>query len=416
MERLWLWVAGNIPGLSDSHREAIMERGGLGPAAFAEAAESALRRHASLAAAQRDWPPYIESPDWLRLPLSGYPDFSVCQPYLDEVITHPAPDAFRARHNFRATIAAPGFHATSWFDIFLNSVIATYQEVQTRAGHQRLWIGPNAHGFVYETQFWPRDPYFEWFDHWLRGKETPLMGEPPVRYSPSPWVDPDGYVAEDWEWAEEWPPRTAVQRAWYLRGDGSLGDGPGGDSRTILYDPRHPVPSLGGRNMLITNGPSDQRPLRALPNYGLIYTSAPLEEDVVVAGNVTVLLHVQSDCPDTDFVAKLVDRHPDGQALLMMDGVLRVLYRDGTGEPKALSPDRVVEVTLNLGNIHHTFVAGHQIEVDITSSNFPRRIRNTNSGHPVTAHDTVADIRIATNTVHHSETAPSRVVLPVTAT
>jgi predicted acyl esterase len=54
--------------------------------------------------------------------------------------------------------------------------------------------------------------------------------------------------------------------------------------------------------------------------------------------------------------------------------------------------------------------------VDITSSNFPRRARNTNSGNAVLANDTAADIRIATNVVHHSEAWPSFIVLPMLPT
>jgi predicted acyl esterase len=73
-------------------------------------------------------------------------------------------------------------------------------------------------------------------------------------------------------------------------------------------------------------------------------------------------------------------------------------------------------VTIKLGQIHHTFAAGNRIEVDVTSSNFPRRARNTNSGNPLLANDTEADIRIATNTIHHATAAPSFVELPVLAT
>ena len=69
-----------------------------------------------------------------------------------------------------------------------------------------------------------------------------------------------------------------------------------------------------------------------------------------------------------------------------------------------------------LGDIHHTFAAGSRLQVDITSSNFPRRARNTNSGNPVLADDTAADIKIATNAVHHREEWPSFIVLPVLTT
>jgi putative CocE/NonD family hydrolase len=281
-------------------------------------------------------------------------------------------------------------------------------------GHQRLWVGPNAHHFVYESQFWPRDPYFEWFDHWLQDEPTPIMREPAVFYSPRAWVaDPEGYVADDWRHADDWPPPGTRQRRWYLRGDGTLGDAPAGEGRSYVYDPRQPVPSLGGRNMLIASGVADQRPLRSLTGYGLVYASEPLPADLTVAGAVEAVLVAESDCPDTDFVVKLIDVQPDGSALLMMDGVQRAMYRDGAPEPRPLTPGSPVEIRVGLGQIHHTFPAGHRIGVDVTSSNFPRRARNTNSGHPVLADDGVDDIRIATNTVHHADGRASYLVLPV---
>jgi uncharacterized protein len=128
---------------------------------------------------------------------------------------------------------------------------------------------------------------------------------------------------------------------------------------------------------------------------------------------VDVVLTAESDCPDTDFVVKLIDVQPDGRAMLMMDGVLRAMYRDQTAEPEPLTPGSRVELRINLGQIHHTFPAGHRIGVDVSSSNFPRRARNTNSGHRVLAADGEEDIRIATNTVHHAEGSPSYLSLAV---
>jgi putative CocE/NonD family hydrolase len=221
-------------------------------------------------------------------------------------------------------------------------------------------------------------------------------------------------VADDWRYAERWPPPGAVPRRLYLRGDGSLSAvGPGGRPRSYVYDPRQPIPTLGGRNMLIDAGPRDQRAVQALPNYGLIYRGEPLAEDLTIAGAVRVTLHVQSDCRDTDFVAKLIEVEPDGRAMLLMDGVVRAMYRESSPEPQPLAPDRVYRLTIDLAHIHHTFCAGSRLEVDVTSSNFPRRARNTNRGNPVLARDTEADIRVATNTVHHGEATPSFVELPV---
>jgi putative CocE/NonD family hydrolase len=414
MERLWLWVPGNIPGLSPSHREAVMRRHGVSAEQLNAAAESASARAAALEAARLADPPFIDSEDWMRLPLTGYPDFSMLQPYLDEILRHPAPDEFRARHCFRATIDVPGFHVTSWFDIFQTSVLAAFAEIQRRVGNQRLWIGPNAHYFVYEPNFWARDPYFEWFDHWLKGESTAIMQEPAVFYSPRAWVDDEaGYVADDWRHADQWPPAGTVQRRLHLTGDGRLSaTGPAGEQRSYSYDPARPVPTLGGRNMSIPGGSCDQRPVQALPDYGLVYRGEILDDVLSIAGPVSVTLHVESNCRDTDFVAKLIEVHPDGRTMLLMDGIMRAMYRDATSEPQHLAPGQVYRLTIDLGHIHHTFQAGSRIQVDVTSSCFPRRARNTNSGNALLAGDTAADIRIATNTVYHSEQHPSFVELP----
>ena len=103
MERLWLWVARNIPGLSRSHREAVMRRFGIGAAELDAAADlggSALRAprrrapcRAALCRVAR-----LAAPAAGRLPRFRRPG----SPFSTRSSPIPAPDAFRARHNFRA--------------------------------------------------------------------------------------------------------------------------------------------------------------------------------------------------------------------------------------------------------------------------------------------------------------------------
>src|ERR1700756_5701008 len=59
MERLWLWVARNIPGLSSSHRDSVIGRRGLGTAELEAAATAAAARYARLEAARQADPPFI---------------------------------------------------------------------------------------------------------------------------------------------------------------------------------------------------------------------------------------------------------------------------------------------------------------------------------------------------------------------
>ncbi len=402
MERLWLWVAANIPGLSRSHRDMVKARFNLDDAGLDAVVAEARALAGRLEAAKSQIPPFVSDPDWMRLPLSRFPAFSVIQPFLDEILGHPAPDAFRTAHDFRRSIDIPGFHVTTWYDIFQTSVIAAFQAINARTGNQRLWIGPNAHYFIYESQFWPRDPFFEWFDHWLMDVETPLMSEPAVLYAPRAWVEAPCYRADDWRASTSWPPAGTQVLRQDLHASGALQPATTGTkgTRTFTSDPRRPIPTRGGRNMLIESGPQDQRDVRALPGYGLIYPGERLSEPLTLAGPASVTLTFSSDCPDTDIVAKLVEVHPDGRALLLMDGVVRALLRNGQPEP--LQPGQPVEVRIPLGDINHTVAAGSRLDIDITGSNFPRRARNSNSGNPDRAADGEADIRVATNTLHHA--------------
>ena len=226
LERLWLWVANNIAG-SVGHpprRGAGAQRArrrrswsavaALGPRAATGARRrppptSALRRHAG-----------VDAPAAARLSRTSRSG----SPTSTSSSATRRPTTFRARHDFRSTIDVPGFHVTTWFDIFLTSVLAAFQEIQARVGNQRLWIGPNDHYFVYERQFWARDPYFEWFDHWLKGeRDARSSTSPPCFYSPRCWVDdPAGYLPDDWRHAEHVAASRREPQRLYLRGDGAL--------------------------------------------------------------------------------------------------------------------------------------------------------------------------------------------------
>ena len=96
------------------------------------------------------------------------------------------------------------------------------------------------------SNFWPRDPYFDWFGYWLKDEKTELIAEPAVFYSPRAWVDDRAsYRPDDWHHAERWPPPGVTPRRLYLRGDGSLGDeGRAGAPRSYRLRPAPPDPDL----------------------------------------------------------------------------------------------------------------------------------------------------------------------------
>jgi len=129
--------------------------------------------------------------------------------------------------------------------------------------------------------------------------------------------------------------------------------------------------SLGGRNMLIDAGPRDQRPAQSLPDYGLIYRGEPLDADLTIAGAVRVTLHVESDCPDTDFVAKLIEVTPEGRAMLLMDGVMRAMYRDPSAGPQPMAAATRYHV---VNKIAHGGMAEIFLALQLGAENFQKTV------------------------------------------
>jgi putative CocE/NonD family hydrolase len=135
-----------------------------------------------------------------------------------------------------------------------------------------------------------------------------------------------------------------------------------------------------------------------------------LGEGVELTGFIETTLYVSSDAKDTDFTIKLIDVYPDGRAYNLDETIQRVRYREGYDKEVFMEKGKVYKVDLTPMATSNFFEKGHQIRIEISSSNFPRFERNLNTGgnnydekDPVTAR----------NRVWHSEKYPSMVKLPV---
>ena len=377
-----------------------------------------------------------------RLPLLGLPEVKGLAPYYDDWLSHPSYDEFwraTAPRESYGQITVPALNMGGWYDLFLKGTLANYTGMKARGGsdaarqHQRLVIGPWAHGPL--GGWFPEQSYgllagtetaditglqLRWFDWLLKGEDTGLAAEKPVRLfvmGANEWRDEDDWPLPGTEYVDYF--LHSRGRANTAGGDGRLStDAPGDEPQdAYLYDPRHPVPTTGGGTFLpglsigANAGPRDQSAVEARHDV-LCYTTEPLAAPLEVIGPVLAVLHVSSSATDTDFTAKLVDVAPDGRAENLADGILRARYRESLSEPSPLEPERVYELTIDLVATAAVIPAGHRIRLEVSSSNFPRFDRNTNTGG-VIAIEGEADIRQAVNRVHHTRVRPSRLVLPV---
>jgi uncharacterized protein len=390
-----------------------------------------------LAAAPTPWAPPLSPEAYRLLPLVEWAKrLEPAAPYLGDYLRHPedGPPWWQVNvERQHEQISVPMYHVTSWYDIFLHGGLANFCGLRERAmteaarAAQKLLIGPWAHLFPYtsptstgtgdidfgaEALIDVHEIQLRWFDHWLKGLDTGILDEPPVKI----------FVMGENRWRDEreWPLARTRYTPYFLhsggransdRGDGVLDQQrPAGETADhFIYDPDDPVPTRGGNTLILAMGVQDQRPVEARADV-LVYTSAVMAEALEVTGPLTVTLYAASNASDTDFTAKLVDVRPDGYAQNLADGIVRARYRDSRTSPAPLTPGEVSRFTIDLWATSHVFLPGHRIRVEIASSNFPRFDRNLNTGEDQA---TGTRRQSARQTVFHDERYPSHVVLPV---
>jgi predicted acyl esterase len=344
---------------------------------------------------------------------------------LETFVAHPLYDDFWKNLNSEtqaAKVRAPGVYAGGWYDIFLQGTINSFMAVHYHGGEGargkcRLVVGPIGHGQITELKY-PANAgqgpacadAFAWFDYVLQGKKNATATEKAVHYyvmgDPTDPKAPGNY----WRHVDYWPP-PSTPAPFYFHADGTLSKQKpeGTDSKTYSYDPKNPVPNIGGQELGVPLGPKDQRKVEDRPDV-LLFSTEELKEPLEVTGRIMAKLFVSSDCPDTDFTAKLCDVYPDGRSMLVTDGILRARYHKSFEKESFLEPGQVYELYVDLWSTSLVFNKGHRIRVAVSSSNSPRFEANPNTGKPFRADK---ETRVARNTVHLSAKHASQIVLPV---
>ena len=334
-------------------------------------------------------------------------------------------------------IDIPGLWLMTWYDVSVGPNLAAYNYVRKTASpaianEQYAIIAPVAHcaykRAAEHTIVGERDMgdarldydafTYGWFDRFLKGEDNGLLAKTPkVQY----------YTmgSNKWQSSDTWPPEGAKPVTYYLassghanslNGDGTLLKTPEAKDSPdeFVYDPMNPVPTHGGGFCCLgpeyKAGALDQRGLEAR-NDILVYSSGPLKEGIEVSGPIDVTLYVSSDAKDTDFTVKLIEVLPDGTAYNIRENIQRVRYREGyTKPPVWMEKGKVYKVAFQPMQTSNYFAAGHQLRIEISSSNFPQFDRNLNTGG-----DNYNEAKwvVAHNEVHHSAQYPSSIVLSV---
>jgi putative CocE/NonD family hydrolase len=391
-------------------------------------------------------------------PLRHHPDYEA---YLFDQWTHGAFGEFWQQlgiwtEGFYATYSrAQCVHMSSWWDPYPLTATGNYAGLK-RAGRgpQRLILGPWTHGdrsdsCFGDVEFGPDAPIDSWagdwrayrlrfFDHVVKGAglDEPavrvfVMGGGSGRRTAAGKLDHGGR----WITASDWPLPDAKPVTFHLHGNGTLASsrpGAGAAPASFDFDPSRPVPTIGGAmsslEPVASAGAWNQveapdffgctPPYLPLASRGdvLVFQTEPLRDPLQVVGPIEAALWVATDGPDTDFTAKLIDVHPpsvdypQGYAMNLTDGIVRLRYAEDPANPRLRQPGEVVRIKVTLFPTANLFLPGHRIRLDVSSSNFPKFDVNPNTGEP---EGMARRKRIAVNTVFVDADRPSRVVLPV---
>ncbi len=337
-----------------------------------------------------------------------------------------------------ANVDFPTAFASGWYDLFVNGNLLAYDGYNTQSdesvrGMSRLTVDALGHCLDGAGFFTENLVAGEGRTALILAQMLETYGIRPVSRSQIKNVtfyvmsgnDEAGKAAGQW-WTsmEKFPEYTPVDL--YLHADKTArltrplpneAEEEGADSTSYIVDPANPILTVGGNNLppdiggSIHCGPEDQQEQDARDDV-LVFETEPMEHDFAMTGPMFANLFVSSDAVDTDFMVKISDRYPTGEAVLIMDNGFRMRWRENGLEPVYMQKDEVYEINVNLWNTSWVIAQGHSLRISVQSSNNPRFSVNRQNGLLLKDEAYPGENITATNTLHHSTRYPSKVTLP----
>ncbi len=236
------------------------------------------------------------------------------------------------------------------------------------------------------------DELLRWYDFWLKGMDTGIMDEPPIRYHVT--------ALEKWKDATQWPIDGTQWTDFYL------------NSLNLLS----PEPDF------FNDCPDSfmQEPLYVSEERNRVtYISAPLSEDLQVTGAPRIKFYASVDQDDTCF--RFGVREADSDAIYpLASGWLKASLRKRVPEKdtaweiehdytkfEPLVPGEIYEFEAQMRPMSHLFKAGKQIKLEISCIDVPTDIET----YDVMWH--VCKSRTTLHKIYRDGDHQSKLILPV---
>ena len=311
-------------------------------------------------------------------------------PLVADIVLNPHDGPFWERRKAAYdAIEVPAYIGGDWgiYGLHLPGAFRSWERLR---GPKKMMLAPAAYleRPVYQLQY----ESLRWFDHWLKGMETGIMDEPPIRM----------FVAgtNQWKNAAEWPLPETKWTPFYLHEGGRLWE-------------REHFPNEGSSSL--SDSPWGRESLE--------FSSSELVEDTEVIGPVLLNLYASTTDDEVLWFVSLREVDAQRKEKVLTRGWLRGTHREidpsrskrwqpyhphTRSEP--LTPGKVYEFNIPIVATANLFKAGSRIKLKVACCD----------DQPEHSLEAIAAGHIRRQsgsrvTVYHNEEYPSHLLLPVTA-
>lgn len=244
------------------------------------------------------------------------------------------------------------------------------------------------------------DVVVRWYDHWLKGIDTGIMDEPPIKL----------FVmgANQWRYEHEWPLARTKWTKFYLHTWERLLPEPGIFPDEPLY---YDKPDCFVHQVVHTT--SEVQSVK--------YLSSPMTEDTEVTGPIALYLYASIDTDDTNWIVTLNDVSPHGAETILTGGWLKASHR-AVDESKSkpwqpfhphtesvpVVPGEICQYAIVIQPTSNVFKEGHSLKLEITSSDYEGAYT-----HMKTHFYHIPSSKITLHKIYHDKEHPSHLLLPI---
>ena len=277
-------------------------------------------------------------------------------------------DEVKARGQFDQ-IEVPFYSSGNWggWNHHLRGNIEAY--VRSASEHKKLQVHIGGHTDAFYSDE-GKVEMLRWFDYWLKGKDTGIMDEAPVKLCVRESVDNC-----TWRFENEWPLARSEYKKYYLSTQNA--DAVADAMHDLSLSATAPV---NAGKIVYPSGPEAYR--RGKSNQPMVtFVTGPMTRDVEITGHINLVMWVSSQTDDMDVFAYLRNMAPDGSVETATRGILKVSHRKLDpelsrpdrpyhvhDEEQKLEPGEIVPIEVEIWATSMVFKKGHRIRLDIQPS------------------------------------------------